>query len=87
MNAVREIPKSGEVWKHFKGNLYQIVECPVIHSETDERMVCYRAMYGTHITYVRPLNMFMEEVDHEKYPEIKQKYRFELATTIPENMK
>lgn len=86
MNASREIPKSGEVWKHFKGSLYQIIECPVIHTETDERMVCYRALYGHHAAFVRPVNMFMEEVDHEKYPEIKQKFRFELASAISKTM-
>lgn len=77
MKDTRDIPHHGEIWKHFKGYLYEIVECPVIHTKTFERMVCYRALYNTYQVYVRPLEMFMSEVDHEKYPEIKQKYRFE----------
>ena len=63
------------VYQHFKGNLY-IVEDIAINSETDEKMVVYRALYGDKLLYVREYNMFASEVDHVKYPNVKQKYRF-----------
>ena len=72
----RELKIHG-VYKHFKGDSY-IIEDVATHSETREKYVVYRALYGDNELYIRPYNMFMSEVDHNKYPKIKQKYRFEL---------
>ncbi len=56
--------------------LYQILDI-AYHSETQERLVVYKALYEPYDTWVRPYEMFMGRVDCEKYPEIQQEYRFE----------
>ncbi len=80
----REVFAPGTKVQHFKreieyeGNmyLYEIVGL-AHHSETDETLMVYKALYGEGKMCARPLDMFMSEVDHDKYPDIKQKYRFE----------
>lgn len=67
----------GRIYKHFKGDSY-LVEDVVLHSETKEKMVLYRALYGNGLRYVRPYEMFLSKVDKIKYPNVKQEYRFQL---------
>ena len=76
----RDTPKAGEVYKHFKGYHYKIIAVGH-HSETKERMVVYYDISGQNSSIddpcIRPLEMFMSEVDRKKYPNVTQKYRFE----------
>lgn len=69
------------IYRHFKGDYY-LVEDIIFHSETREKMVLYRALYGDGKLWARPLDMWLSEVDKEKYPGAKQKYRFELQPSF-----
>ena len=87
--------KIGDIVRHFKWStlseeekaqnkyLYCIKDVAV-HTETKEKMIVYQAMYSPFQTYARPLDMFLSKVDNEKYPNIEQKYRFELHTAQPD---
>lgn len=83
---MHDIVKAGEVWLHFKGTTYFIIDVAE-HTETGEKFVIYRKQYpfndAERKIYARPLGMFMSEVDREKYPNSLQKYRFEKCNYVP----
>lgn len=73
---MRKIKING-IYKHFKGDYYLVQDIAVC-SETNKKYVVYRRLYGDTSLWIRPLDMFLSEVDKQKYPDVKQKYRFEL---------
>lgn len=79
-------PIPQQIYRHFKGKLYQIISLAE-HTETGEILVIYQALYDEFKIYARPLSMFMEKVDKEKYPLATQEYRFELQTTGSSELK
>lgn len=73
---MRKIKING-IYRHFKGDYYLVI-AKAINSETLEEYVIYRALYGNNDLWIRPLTLFLSEVDHKKYPNVKEKYKFEL---------
>ncbi|MBQ4357157.1 MAG: DUF1653 domain-containing protein [Acholeplasmatales bacterium] len=73
---MRELKING-IYKHFKGDYYLVIDV-AYDSETKEEYVVYRRLYGDMSLWIRKKDMFLSEVDHEKYPNVSQKYRFEL---------
>ena len=69
--------KIGHVYQHFKGNKYIVVDIVNYSEDENEKMVIYQALYGKCERWARPLSMFESEVDRKKYPDVKQKFRFE----------
>lgn len=66
----------GGIYKHFKGNIYEVIDI-ALHCEDLTEYVVYKSLKDGK-TWIRPKDMFLSEVDHKKYPNITQKYRFEL---------
>ena len=71
-------PQPYEVYRHFKGNMYQVL-CIATDSENGQKMVVYQQLYQPFSIYVRPYDMFISPVDKNKYPDVLQHYRFELV--------
>ena len=75
---MQEIVKGG-LYRHLKGMYYYVLDVAT-HSETSEQFVVYQKLYDQRDLYVRPLDMFLSDVDQEKYPDVEQKERFKLMS-------
>lgn len=71
-------------YKHFKGRTYVVTDIAV-HTESDEIMVIYKCFTDPFVTWCRPLVMFLSDVDRKKYPNVKQKRRFEPLSKAQED--
>ena len=69
----------GHRYRHFKGGVY-VVTAIAVHSETEEPLVIYKNFDDPTLVWARPLSLFTSDVDHQKYPDAKQKMRFEKVT-------
>lgn len=69
--------KINKIYKHFKGDYYLTVDIAT-DCETNKKKIIYRALYDTNELFVRDYDEFLSEVDHIKYPNVSQKYRFEM---------
>lgn len=76
-------PSAGEVYRHFKGKMYK-VQGIATHSETSEALVIYQELQGDHLLYARPYESFIEVLDHKKYENVYEKYRFTFIPTANE---
>jgi len=83
MDVYRKI-NQGDIFRHFKGNLYQIVAI-AYEEETMEKVVVYQALYGDFAYYTRKLTNFLSKVDKKKYPDSTCEYRFEKINNLEEN--
>lgn len=77
------IPLPGQIYRHYKGNLYRIVTLAE-DSETGNMLVIYQALYGKYKVYARPLSMFVERLDKRQYPDVEADFRFELQKELIE---
>ena len=77
MAESRQLIKNG-LYRHFKGDLYEVLYLAYDSTDENRRLVVYQS-WSDYRVWVRPFDEFMSEVDHIKYPDVKQKYRFELV--------